>query len=146
MMTLIRKRERIEYTQTTHDFRCTHRPGGYSFDMNEDGEPVLSNPEQITGYMRAILGPEHVPVSREFDEETGDFVPEPHYINQGVITKTYYYWQCAQRQCDCGEVVHLERFTNTCQGCGADYNMSGQILAPREQWGEETGEHWSECY
>jgi hypothetical protein len=24
--------------------------------------------------------------------------------------------------------------------CGADYNMSGQMLAPREQWGEETGE------
>lgn len=30
-------------------------------------------------------------------------------------------------------------FTNTCE-CGADYNMSGQMLAPRHQWGEETGE------
>ena len=30
-------------------------------------------------------------------------------------------------------------FTNTCL-CGADYNMSGQRLAPRSQWGEETGE------
>jgi hypothetical protein len=41
-------------------------------------------------------------------------------------------------QCE-GEVV-LSGFTNTCQLCGADYNMSGHLLAPRERWGEETGE------
>jgi hypothetical protein len=33
--------------------------------------------------------------------------------------------------------------TNSCN-CGLDYNMSGQQLAPREQWGEETGETVSE--
>ena len=47
--------------------------------------------------------------------------------------------------CDCGEDVECHDFTNTCQ-CGADFNMSGQRLAPRDQWGEETGEHWTECY
>ena len=41
--------------------------------------------------------------------------------------------------CDCGETVTCSGFTNTCT-CGADYNMSGQLLAPRAQWGEETGE------
>lgn len=42
--------------------------------------------------------------------------------------------------CDeCGERVCLDGFTNTCD-CGADYNMSGQRLADRSQWGEETGE------
>lgn len=46
----------------------------------------------------------------------------------------------------CGEWLQCTRFTNTCDNCGADYNMSGQCLAPREQWGEETGEHWSDCY
>lgn len=40
---------------------------------------------------------------------------------------------------DCGDKVELSGFTNTCE-CGADYNMSGQRLAPREQWGEETNE------
>ena len=30
-------------------------------------------------------------------------------------------------------------FTITCE-CGADYNSSGQELAPRSQWGAETGE------
>ncbi len=28
----------------------------------------------------------------------------------------------------------------TCDRCGADYNSSGQMLADRSQWGEETGE------
>lgn len=41
-------------------------------------------------------------------------------------------------------VVTLHGFTNTCD-CGRDYNMSGDVLAPRSHWGEETGEHWSEC-
>jgi hypothetical protein len=40
----------------------------------------------------------------------------------------------------CGAHVTLIGFTNTCP-CGADYNSAGQHLAPREQWGEETGEH-----
>jgi hypothetical protein len=48
--------------------------------------------------------------------------------------------------CSCGEVIELHNFTNTCFECGKDYNSSGQELAPRDQWGEETGEHWSECY
>jgi hypothetical protein len=42
--------------------------------------------------------------------------------------------------CDrCGRRVTLAGFTNTC-ACGADYNSAGQRLAPRAQWGEETGE------
>jgi hypothetical protein len=44
-------------------------------------------------------------------------------------------------KCDCGREVELSGFTNTCD-CGRDYNWSGQLLASREQWGEETGE----CY
>jgi hypothetical protein len=46
--------------------------------------------------------------------------------------------------CDCGCKVHLSGFTNTCDRCSADYNSSGQRLAPREGWGEETGEHLSD--
>lgn len=46
-------------------------------------------------------------------------------------------------KCECGEEVLCASFTNTCD-CGADYNMSGQLLAPREQWGEETGEHYAD--
>ena len=48
-------------------------------------------------------------------------------------------------KCSCGKEVTCNQFTNTCH-CGNDYNFSGSLLAPREQWGEETGEHWTECY
>lgn len=46
----------------------------------------------------------------------------------------------------CGAWLDCEAFTNTCEHCEADYNFAGQRLAPRSQWGEETGEHWSDCY
>ncbi len=47
-------------------------------------------------------------------------------------------------QCSCGEEVDCLEFTNTCERCRKDYNFNGALLAPRHQWGEETGEHWSE--
>jgi len=40
----------------------------------------------------------------------------------------------------CGVALICQYNTNTCSVCNTDYNMSGQKLAPREQWGEETGE------
>lgn len=49
--------------------------------------------------------------------------------------KIYTYLKCPY----CGEEVELSRFTNTCQ-CGIEYNNFGQELAPREDWGWETGE------
>lgn len=47
-------------------------------------------------------------------------------------------------KCTCGREVLCAEFTNTCE-CGIDYNMSGQMLAPRSQWGEETGERPEDC-
>ncbi len=58
------------------------------------------------------------------------------YVNNWV--------ECAIGKCDCGAHVDLDGFTCTCERCGTDYNQSGQRLAPREQWGEETGEHLSD--
>ena len=43
-------------------------------------------------------------------------------------------------ECPCGDTVELDGFTNTCDTCGRDYNMSGQELAPRRFWGEECNE------
>lgn len=45
-------------------------------------------------------------------------------------------------RCDCGSEFYLEdAFLNTCD-CGRDYDGKGSLLAPRSQWGEETGETW----
>ncbi|NQT47827.1 MAG: hypothetical protein HQ578_02495 [Chloroflexi bacterium] len=40
----------------------------------------------------------------------------------------------------CGQEIVYSTFTNTCSRCGTDYNFSGQRLAPRPQWCEETVE------
>lgn len=47
--------------------------------------------------------------------------------------------QVAVVRCGCGREVWCDNFTNTCD-CGADYGPGGSLLAPRSQWGEETGE------
>lgn len=47
-------------------------------------------------------------------------------------------------KCECGAEVELhDSWSNDCHKCGREYNMSGQELAPRNQWGEETGEKFS---
>jgi hypothetical protein len=48
-------------------------------------------------------------------------------------------------RCECGREVVCYGFTNECE-CGRDYNMSGSLLAPREQWGEETGESLADIF
>ena len=57
----------------------------------------------------------------------------------------YFHRVPAELKC-CGEWLSLGNFTNTCSHCNADYNGSGQRLAPRHFWGEETGESWFDCY
>lgn len=52
---------------------------------------------------------------------------------------------CDSLTCDCGKVIKLRAFTNTCPSCGTEYNAFGQELAPREQWGLDTGEEPWEC-
>jgi hypothetical protein len=44
-------------------------------------------------------------------------------------------------RCDCTAEVHCDNaWANECERCEREYNGSGQQLAPRSQWGEETGE------
>ena len=44
-------------------------------------------------------------------------------------------------RCECGaEVPCTDSFANPCNRCQREYMSGGQLLAPREQWGEETGE------
>lgn len=59
--------------------------------------------------------------------------------DEGVTDYSRNYTHAAVGKCDCGEEVILDSFTNTCS-CNRDYNMSGQLLSPREFWGEECNE------
>lgn len=104
----------------------------YSFECNSNGvlDPIKHEAGRLN-YEKCLKG---------FDPISGE------KIKPGVLVeRDSSYFQCAIGKCDCGCKVALWNFTNTCD-CGIDYNSSGQKLAPRSQWGQETGEHWSECY
>lgn len=47
-----------------------------------------------------------------------------------------------EMRCDCGATLEFGSPGSDieCQKCGTEYNSAGQKLAPREFWGEETGE------
>ena len=45
-------------------------------------------------------------------------------------------------RCDCGTHLTLYSWWATECDCGTEYNGAGQTLAPRSQWGEETGERF----
>ena len=65
---------------------------------------------------------------------------DAHLYREPVVSRQVNRWiEPRIGLCSCGCKVELDRFTNTCS-CGRDYNSAGQELAPREQWGEETGE------
>lgn len=57
----------------------------------------------------------------------------------GVETYENRYREPAVGECVCGASVCLDSFTNTCD-CGRDYNRSGNLLAARALWGDDTGE------
>ena len=66
----------------------------------------------------------------------------PAYVDRGACEHTRQFSHPAIGVCDaCSATVSLERWTNQCDGCGAEYNSEGQRLADRALWGEETGEH-----
>ena len=123
-MKIIQHREYETCTEHKRWFSWRDDPGaGFSFHCDEQGNvDVESLPTAAReNYQRRIDGTYNV-------------------RDDGVRTNRWEYTHSAIGLCDCGEEVYLDGFTNTCYECGADYNMSGQRLAPREQWGEETGE------
>lgn len=98
---------------------------GFSFPCDKDGKVDESQlaPLGLENYRKCLTG-----------NVNGQAVLPPI-----VNDYSHSYWACAVGRCRCGQTVQLDGFTNTC-ACGRDYNSNGQLLAPREQWGEDTGE------
>lgn len=126
-MKIISKRERVhvEKFMLCFDWRGKEQ-GGFSFECDREGNLCpLTNEAAQENYEGCISG--------RFD-----------VVPQGIRDFSYDYTRPPVGLCeDCSRKVYLEHFTNTCE-CGADYNSSGTRLAPRSQWGEETGEHLSD--
>jgi hypothetical protein len=122
-MEIIRQSERVECKRYHRFFqRRGDTPGsGYGFECTEQGALFVNNfPAAKANFDHAAAHP-------------------GEYEDQGVTVERWVYRQPAVLKCDCGREVDLGGFTNPCD-CGRDYNTSGQLLAPRSQWGEETGE------
>lgn len=107
--------------------------------------------EHLSGKVWRIVGVKYYPNPNQSNGDaynaylpilcTGEWV-EVHVSKPYVRAQVHQYVTPAVGECDCcGESVTLDSYTNTCDNCGADYDMSGMMLAPRSQWGEETNEH-----
>jgi len=119
-----RTEDGISYSR---EFKWNDSHGGFSFDCDSMGNVEVEHKEGQENYARCIDG--------SFD-----------VTDLGVLETKWTRRHRAIIECPyCEEHVVLRNSTNACN-CGADYNMSGQRLAPRSEWGEETGEHWTECY
>ena len=114
-------------------FEWRQRPGsGFSFPCDEEGSidwDRYDTPQKAAA--RTNLN--------------GCLCGEYDVVFCGMETREWSYKVPRVGRCSCGEEVELSRFTNTCYKCDTDYNSAGQQLAPREQWGYETGEHWTDC-
>lgn len=124
MARIISSRARVERVEYRRSFEWWDMPGaGFSFDADVQGnvDPASLKPAARENYEKCMSG-------------------EFHVVDRGLVIYRSGYWTPAVLKCDCGAKVPLEGFTNTCDRCHADYNMSGQRLADRSQWGEETGE------
>jgi hypothetical protein len=125
-MTILHEGGRKEGIAHSLVFNCNDCPGaGYGFPCDEKGLILDAEmqPPAWENLAKCLLGIHDV-------------------TRIGVKTERWHWWDPDIILCDhCrkGEVT-LYGFTNTCPVCQADYNFGGQRLAPRSQWGEETGQ------
>lgn len=120
MSKIIKESRRVD---SKSHYRLFERKGGSGYSFPCDASGNVDNPSN-SNYLFCLSMPEEL-------------------VDKGVITYENNYREPAELECDCGEVIELTNFTNTC-GCGADYNQSGQRLADRSQWGLDTGESLSD--
>jgi hypothetical protein len=124
MATWIRKSERIRSVSYARYFENVDCPGsGYSFPCDEHGNVALPDNEAGRENLSKCLGGVY------------------NVIDRGIETYSHSYTEPGVIKCHCGRHVTLgSSWANECDNCHREYNQSGQLLAPRSQWGWETGE------
>ena len=121
----IQQERRVELTRYWHEFEWEDMPGaGYSFDCYSDGSFPEARDEKYFLEVKTKPGLKYYGVHHS----------TRHFFDPAVI-------EC--RVCK-GDVILDMVLTNTCEKCGADYSRTGELLASREQWGEDTGESLSD--
>ncbi len=129
MSNIIKHREMVTVTsyrlQYDYEGKDNH---GFSFECNEQGhvDPYALHPSGRANYEACLSGS----------------VKGSKVVNRGVEKLEHFYFEPAECRCSCGSVVVLHSsWANDCH-CGREFNGSGQELADRSQWGEETGERF----
>lgn len=126
MATIIRERERIESVSFDLFFPVNGPGWGFGFPCDEHGKvsPLTS------------VGKENYEMCLALEAEGK--------VRRELRRFENHYWEPAVILCNhCKKEVELRSsWANSCPECGVEYNGSGQELAPREFWGEETGERF----
>lgn len=127
-MEIVQEQEFGTSVSYSHDYQWGDCPGaGFGFDCDEIGNPTFQGSSSAAreNYAMCLRG----------HGDNGVKIND-----MGINRREHRYRIAAVGKCACGTLVQLDGFTNTCPKCERDYNSCGQLLAPREQWGEETGE------
>lgn len=140
-MKIITHRQHHEEKSYRHYYEWAHLKGtGFSFPCNEKGE-VFKEKLHPAARMNLFNCQQGFSISHN---DAGRDVTYP-ILDKGILEDVNRWTTPAVGECNhCGTHVTLAGFTNTCPKCHADYNMGGQELASRSQWGEETGESVSD--
>ncbi len=113
---------------------------GWSFTI-KNGDLQIQSFFGLENLLRCVLP--DFKSAWNYEDTTQTFVTGTQAFGAGAITtRTQVIRHPKIIGCGCGAKIALSGFTNTCRSCDTDYNMSGQTLAPRHFWGEETGEHF----
>jgi hypothetical protein len=117
MAEIIRQRERLTVEQYALLFKWEDDPhAGFNFPCDKDGNILVNDLADAA-----------------IDNLAKCFDGTYDVIYEGIENQSYNYSEPAILKCNCGNRVYLDGFTNTCDKCHADYNMSGQRLASRSQ-------------
>jgi hypothetical protein len=131
-MVIVTPSQRLERVGYVRSFDTVGHPGcGYAFACDKEGNllpPSCSEAEVNRAKVFAAIGIK--------------------YLDRGIQSWSAPWTAPAIGICEkCGHLITLELpIANSCDGCDAEYTMSGQRLAPREQWGEETGESLADIF
>ena len=131
--TFLKPGRRVEERELRRRFHYVDEPGaGFSFPCDEQGN--TSTNSVFPGLSPAALANYALCLS---------LTQAGRMVDEGLVMETWQRYEPPVIQClRCqGEVTLSDAWLSTCPRCGADYNGSGQLLAHRSLWGEETGEH-----
>lgn len=110
------RKKRTRYFQNFSYLSCPYR--GFSFECDQDGN-----------------------VPHEKQKDFKQALEDKELLYKGIEEDSWYVYSLGAIECHCGASLALYSYwANSCTECEREYDDSGGLLAPREFWGEETGE------